>query len=76
MKIENLEIGNVVKFTYKADHSETPIQNVELRVEKATSSYINGINVNKILDGTHDNIPYRTYRLSNIIPGTIYLKIG
>jgi hypothetical protein len=76
MDIKDLQIGNIIKFTYKADKSNDPIQNVELRVDHTTKDHIHGINVSRILDGSQDNLPFRTYKVKNIIPGTIYLRIG
>lgn len=76
MNIKDLKEGQVVKFTYRAERSNEPIQNVELRVDESDDVYIRGINVNRILDGTQDSLPFRTYKISNIIPGTVFLKIG
>lgn len=73
----SLKKGDIIKFTYKADKSADPIQNVELKIEEATDKYIFGINVNRILDGSsQDILPYRRYKVENIISNTVYLRIA
>lgn len=74
--LQNLSTGQVVKFTYKAERSHEPIQNVELRVEEVSGTHLRGINVNRILDGSADSLPFRTYKIANIIPNTVYVKIA
>ena len=76
MNTENLKPGDIIKFTYMAEKSAEPVQNVELRINYITENHINGVNVNRILDGSHDKLPYRTYKMKNIVAGTFYLKIG
>ena len=77
MKIADLRQGDIVRFTTKVDKSSQnqPIQDVELRIEEITNTYIKGINVVRILDGTEDKLPYRTYKIDNIITGTMWVKI-
>lgn len=76
MRIQDLTRGQVVKFTYRAERSHEPIQNVELRVEEVNGTHLRGINANRILDGSSDELPYRTYRIANIVPNTVFVKIG
>ena len=76
MKIRDLQPGQVVTFAYKAERSTNPIQNVHLRVEEASDTHLRGVNVNRILDGTQDSLPFRTYKVANIVPGTVFLRIG
>lgn len=77
MKISDIQIGQVVKFTVRVEKSskDQPIQEVVLRVTGINSSHIRGINVNRILDGTEEKLPYRTYKIANIVSGTIWLKL-
>lgn len=74
MRIQDLQPGQIVKFTYKADRSHQPIQNVELRVETVAQDYIRGVNVNRILDGSTDSLPYRTYKIANIVQDTFWVR--
>lgn len=74
MRIQDLQPGQIVKFTYKADRSRQPIQNVELRVETVGQGHIRGINVNRILDGSQDSLPYRTYKVANIVADTFWVR--
>lgn len=76
MRIQDLQPGQVVKFTYKADRSHQPIQNVVLRVETVAQGYIRGVNVNRILDGSQDSLPYRTYKVANIAPDTFWVRVS
>jgi len=76
MSIKDLKSGDIVNFTYKAQRSREPVQNVQLRVEDISDTHIKGINVKRILDGTQDTMPYRTYKLTNIVPNTVFLRIG
>lgn len=77
MNIRDIRPGQIVRFVTKVDKSSRgeDIQNVEMRVESMTDTTITGINVNRILDGTHDSAPYRTYKLANIVPGTAWVKL-
>jgi len=77
MKITNTVPGQVVKFTVKVERSSKgqSIQEVVLRVTEVDAAYIRGVNVNRILDGTQDTLPYRTYKVANIVDGTVWLKL-
>lgn len=77
MKITDTIPGQVVKFTVRVEKSSKgqAIQEVVLRVSEVTSAHIKGVNVNRILDGTQDTLPYRTYKVSNIVNGTVWLKL-
>jgi hypothetical protein len=77
MRITDAVQGQVVKFTTKVDKSSKgqAIQDVVLRVDEVDASHIRGVNVNRILDGTQDTLPYRTYKVSNIVKGTVWLRL-
>jgi hypothetical protein len=77
MRIKDVAPGQVVQFVAKVEKSSKgqSIQNVEMRVERVTDTHITGINVNRILDGTQDSPPYRTYKIANIVPGTVWLQL-
>lgn len=77
MGIKDIVSGQVVRFVTKVDRSSKgqEIQSIEMRVESVTETHITGINVNRILDGTQDSPPYRTYKISNIVPDTVWLKL-
>lgn len=82
MEIKELEVGNIIRFIYKADKSKDSIQNVELRITDLSEKHITGINVNRILDGTQKEskgkveLPYRTYKIDNIISGSFFVQAG
>lgn len=77
MKINDIIPGQVVKFIVQVDHSNKnqTIQEVVLRVTDIDQTYISGINVNRILDGSQDTLPYRTYKIEKIINDTVWLKL-
>jgi hypothetical protein len=77
MKIKDTTPGQVVRFVTKVERSSKgqEIQNVEMRVEQVSDTHITGINVNRILDGTQESPPYRTYKIANIVPDTVWLKL-
>jgi hypothetical protein len=77
MKITDIVPGQVVKFTARVDKSSKgqSIQEVVLRVSEISPTHISGVNVNRILDGTQDTLPYRTYRIANIVENTVWLKL-
>lgn len=77
MKISEVTPGQVVRFVTKVERSSKgqEIQNVEMRVDRVSDTHITGINVNRILDGTQDSAPYRTYKITNIVPDTVWLKL-
>lgn len=77
MTIREIAPGQVVRFVTKVERSSKgqEIQNVEMRVDRVTDTTITGINVNRILDGTQDSAPYRTYKIANIVPDTVWLKL-
>jgi len=77
MKIADIASGQVVRFTVKVEKSSKNqnIQDVTLRVTEVTSTHISGVNVNRILDGTQETLPYRTYKVENIVAGTVWLKL-
>lgn len=77
MKITDVTPGQVVQFVAKVERSSKgqDIQTVEMRVDKVSDTHITGINVNRILDGTQDSAPYRTYKVANIVPDTVWLKL-
>jgi len=77
MKIKDITPGQVVRFVTKVDRSSKgqEIQNVEMRVDRVTDTHITGINVNRILDGTQESPPYRTYKIANIVADTVWLKL-
>jgi hypothetical protein len=78
VEIKDVEKGQVVKFTTRVDKSskDEEIQNVEMRVEKVTDTLITGINANRILDGTQSSLPYRTYKITNIVPNTFWVRLA
>jgi hypothetical protein len=77
MKITDAKPNQVVKFTTRVDNSSKgqSIQEVLLRVSEVTDTLIKGVNVNRVLDGTQDTPPYRSYKIANIVPGTVWLKL-
>jgi len=77
MKIADIKAGQVVKFTVKVENSSQgqAIQEVLLRVSEVTTTLIKGVNVNRILDGTQEALPYRSFKISNIVGGTAWLKL-
>ena len=77
MKITDISPGQVVRFTVRVENSSKgqPIQEVLLRVAEVNTTHIRGVNVNRVLDGTQDTLPYRTYKISNIVGGTVWLKL-
>lgn len=77
MKIADIKQGQVVKFTVRVENSSKgqPIQEVLLRVSEVSPTHIKGVNVNRLLDGTQDTLPYRTYKVANIVDGTVWLKL-
>jgi hypothetical protein len=77
MKITDIVPGQVAKFTVRVERSSRgqAIQEVVLRVSEVTPVHIRGVNVNRILDGTQDTLPYRTYKVSNIVEGTVWLRL-
>ncbi len=77
MKITDITPGQVVKFTVRVEKSSKgqSIQEVVLRTTEVDQTHIRGVNVNRILDGTQDTLPYRTYKIANIVDGTVWLKL-
>lgn len=77
MKIKDITPGQVVRFVTKVERSSKgqDIQNVEMRVDRVSDTHITGINVNRILDGTQESPPYRTYKIANIVADTVWLKL-
>jgi len=77
MKITDITPGQVVKFTVRVENSSQgqPIQEVLLRVSTVDATHIRGVNVNRVLDGTQETLPYRTYKVANIVGGTVWLKL-
>lgn len=77
MKITDIVPGQIVKFTTRVEKSNKgqSIQEVALRVTEVNPTHIRGVNVNRILDGTQDTLPYRTYKVANIVDGTVWLRL-
>jgi len=69
MKITDARPGQVVKFIAHVERSSKgqDIQEVLMRVAEVTATHIRGMNVNRLLDGTQDTPPYRTFKISNIV---------
>jgi len=77
MKITDIKPGQVVKFIARIDNSSKgqSIQEILLRVSEVSDTHIKGVNVNRILDGSQDTLPYRSYKVANICADTIWLKL-
>lgn len=77
MNIKDIKPGQIVKFITKVEKSGKgeEIQEVLLRVTETTDAHIKGVNVNRVLDGTQDTLPYRMYKIANIVRNTVWLKL-
>jgi hypothetical protein len=77
MNIKDIKQGQMVKFITKVDKSSKgeEIQEVLLRVTEITDNHVRGVNVNRVLDGTQDTPPFRTYKIANIVGNTVWLKL-
>jgi len=77
MSIKDIKPGQMVKFIARVEKSSKgeEIQEVLLRVTEISDTHIKGINVNRVLDGTQDTLPYRMFKVSNIVRSTVWLKL-
>lgn len=75
MKIKELEIGNVVRFTYEVDKSKNSFQSIEFCITDLSKKYISGINMNCIFD-VQKRINELSYKIkiNSIIPGSFFVR--
>lgn len=77
MLLPQITVGDIIQFVVRVENSgqNQPIQNVMLKVSEITNTHIRGVNAIRTLNSDEGKI-YRTYRLTNIVQGTVWKMLA
>lgn len=78
INITNVSAGDTVQFITKVDNSKKgqEVQHVILKITDITSTCIKGVNAIRALDLNDDRKPFRSYKIVNIVPETLWKLVG
>ena len=76
MDLSGISVNDTVQFVTRVQNSGAgqPIQNVFLKVTEIADTYIRGINAWRTIE--NGDLTYRTYRIENIVQGTLWKLVG